>query len=60
MTNYKTVLQLREEGHAVIIWTPEELGECPTDQIEDISIERGWSVIEDWNYNVERRKKNEK
>jgi hypothetical protein len=41
-----TVRELREEGYAVIIWTPEELGDCPTDVMEDISIERGWVLLE--------------
>ena len=41
-----TVRELREEGYAVIIWTPEELGDCPINVLEDLSIERGWEVIE--------------
>jgi len=50
--NDKTIRELRAEGYAVIVWTPEELGNCPTDEIEDLSIERGWSVIEHWNREV--------
>ena len=42
----RTVRELREEGYAVIIWTPEELGDCPIDRLEDVSIERGWEVID--------------
>ena len=41
-----TVRELRDEGYAVIIWTPEELGDCSPDVLEDLSIERGWEVIE--------------
>jgi hypothetical protein len=41
-----TVRELREEGYAVIIWTPEELGDCPINVLEDLTIERGWEVIE--------------
>ena len=41
-----TVRELREEGYAVIIWTPEELGSCPRNRLEDLSIERGAEVIE--------------
>jgi len=48
----KTMRELRDEGYAIILWTPEELGNCPTDEIEDLSIERGWSVIEHWNREV--------
>ena len=51
--NYKTVGELRDEGYAVIIWTPEELGDCPVDEIEDISIERGWEVIGHHSYRNE-------
>ena len=46
--NYKTVGELRSDGYAVIIWTPEELGNCPVDEIEDISIERGSELIESY------------
>ena len=41
-----TVGELREEGYAVIVWTPEELGSCPRNRLEDLSIERGAEVIE--------------
>ena len=44
--NYKTVGELRSDGYAVIIWTPEEIGDCPVNYVENISIERGWEVIE--------------
>tara|TARA_B100000767_G_scaffold184367_1_gene172006 strand:- start:89 stop:253 length:165 start_codon:yes stop_codon:yes gene_type:complete len=44
----KTVQSLRDEGYVVIIWTPEEIGDCPANYIEDISIERGWEVIEQY------------
>ena len=48
--NYKTVGELRSNGYAVIIWTPEELGDCPVDEIEDISVERGWEVINNYQF----------
>ena len=44
--NNMTVKELRDNGYAVIIWTPEELGDCPINVLEDLSIERGWEVIE--------------
>ena len=46
--NYRdmTVRELREEGYAVIIWTPEEIENTPINVLEDLSIERGWEVIE--------------
>jgi hypothetical protein len=49
--NYKTVGELRSDGYAVIIWTPEELGDCPPDRIEEISIERGWELLNE-HYNL--------
>ena len=42
----QTVQELRDEGYAVIVWTPEELGNCPRNRLEDLSIERGAEVIE--------------
>ena len=41
-----TVRELREEGYAVIIWTPEEVKNTPIRVLEDLTIERGWEVIE--------------
>ena len=42
----KTVQDLRAEGYAVIVWTPEELGDCSTRTMEDSSIEHGSVIIE--------------
>jgi len=41
-----TVRELRDKGYAVIIWTPEEVKNCSIKDLEDLSIERGWEVIE--------------
>ena len=41
-----TIKELRDAGYAVIVWTPEELGSCPADFVEDGSIEHGWAIIE--------------
>jgi hypothetical protein len=41
-----TVRELRDKGYAVIIWTPEEIENTPINVLEDLSIERGWEVIE--------------
>ena len=40
------IRQLRDEGHAVIIWTPQELGDASLRHVEDRSIELGYEVIE--------------
>lgn len=37
---------LREEGYAVIVWTPEELEEVDPGLIQDRSIELGWDIID--------------
>lgn len=43
----KAIDELRADGYAVIIWTPDELrGASPT-RIEDIGIERTSEAIED-------------
>lgn len=46
LVHEQTVRELRESGHAVIVWTPEELGEASRNRVEDRSIELGWDVIE--------------
>lgn len=38
---------LQRLGYAVIIWTPEELGDAPPRKVEDRSIEFGWEIIDD-------------
>jgi|DEB3_MinimDraft_2_1074329.scaffolds.fasta_scaffold39906_2 hypothetical protein len=42
----ETIAQLRHDGYAVIIWTPEELDSAPPHKVEDRSIELGWDIIE--------------
>ena len=42
-----SVTWLRDNGYAVIIWTPEELREANPTKVEDRSIELGWEVIGD-------------
>ena len=43
----KTLRQLRHEGYAVIVWTPEELKDAPASHVEDRSIELGHDIISD-------------
>lgn len=44
---YRDVLmKLREEGHAVIVWTPDELGSASAKRVEERSVELGFEVIE--------------
>jgi hypothetical protein len=35
----KTIRDLRSQGYAVIIWTPEELGDTDPDFVQDMSIQ---------------------
>ncbi len=37
---------LRERGYAVVLFSPEELGDTEPDQVEDYLIERGWDAID--------------
>ena len=56
----QTIQELRDEGYAVIVWTPEELGNCPRNRLEDLSIERGAEVIEHYGeYDNEYRNERE-
>ncbi len=41
-----TIARLRREGHAVVIFTPEELRGANPDLVQDRLIERGWDVID--------------
>lgn len=43
----KTIEQLREQGCAVIIWTPKELGSANPTHVEDREIEVGHQIIKD-------------
>ena len=43
----KAIQELRHEGYAVIIWTPEEVGSASVNRLQDRSIELGWEIIED-------------
>ena len=38
---------LSREGYAVIVWTPEELGNASASKVEDRSIELGHQIIDD-------------
>ena len=40
------ILELRDSGYAVIVWTPDELRTADPGAVEDRSIELGWDVIE--------------
>ena len=39
--------ELKSAGYAVILWTPDELGEVSASAVEDRSIELGWDIISD-------------
>jgi hypothetical protein len=36
---------LRDKGYAVVIFSPEELGSAPPEDVEDRLIELGWDAI---------------
>jgi hypothetical protein len=38
----KALAEMRHDGYAVIVWTPEELGEEDPDFVQDRSIEFGF------------------
>jgi len=40
------IRELRNEGYAVIVWTPEELGDASAGRVQDSSIETGYQIIE--------------
>jgi hypothetical protein len=53
MTNEQrnVIRELTNQGYAVIIWTPEELGNASVKDIQDRSIELGHDIINsltDW------------
>ena len=37
---------LRDDGFAVVVFTPEELNGADSDQVEEVMIERGWNAID--------------
>lgn len=41
------IISLREEGYAVIVWTPDELRGAKAHKVQDRSIELGWDIIAD-------------
>lgn len=42
----KVIRELRQEGYAIIIWTPEELEDADPGKVEDRSKEFGWEIID--------------
>lgn len=42
----KVIHELRDEGYLVCIWTPEELGDCGVEHVENRVIELGNEVID--------------
>ena len=41
----KAVKEMRDEGYAVIVWTPEELGDVDPDWVMDASISYGSELM---------------
>lgn len=44
----QTVQQLRDSGHLVVIWTPEEIGTANESHLEDLVVQRGNEYLEDF------------
>lgn len=45
----KLMVEAQHHGYAVVVWTPEELGELNPEDVEEIMIERGSEYINDSN-----------
>lgn len=45
-TQIQTLRELRHEGYAVCVFSPEELCDANPKYVEDIMCERGWVAIE--------------
>ena len=44
----EVIRKIRKRGFAVIVWAPDEMGdEVSADDMEDMSIQRGWDYIAD-------------
>lgn len=44
----KAIKEMRDEGYAVIVWTPEELGDTDPDWVMDASISYGNEYLIDY------------
>ncbi|GED41216.1 hypothetical protein [Cobetia marina] len=44
----QTVQQLRDSGHVVIVWTPDEIGDADGGVLEEVAIERGNTYLDDY------------
>lgn len=42
----KMIRDLRNQGYAISIFTPEELGNAPSEAVEDAMVSNGWDAIE--------------
>ena len=36
---------LMSHGYAVVVWTPEEIGDADPERLQDVMIERGWDYL---------------
>lgn len=43
------VRELRSKGYAIIVWTPEEIGDADVNQLVDLAISRGNDYLESAN-----------
>lgn len=42
----KALRELRDQGYAIVVFNPEELGGAYADDVESRLVELGWEVIE--------------
>lgn len=47
-TTMSAVSALRALGCAVVVWTPEEIGEADADELESLMIERGTIYLDQY------------
>lgn len=44
----EAITTLRRFGYAVVAFTPEEISNCPVDELEERLTEHGWASIAAW------------
>ena len=49
-----TLRQLRQQGFAVVVFTPEEVGDADSSTLEDLMVERGNIYLDTFNNEEEK------
>jgi hypothetical protein len=45
----RVIDEMRKEGYAITVFTPEEISDAESSNLEDIMVERGWNYINNMN-----------